>query len=499
MLTLGVVGEDGGGVVASMKSLSGAGEYTMGAKASLKAVANSGYVFAGWYWDSDGDSPCTDLGVDYRMATVSYEIPESDVELYAKFVSAEEDASQLTAGLDGETFTVDGTVEDWYLEVESVTMPTVKMTGLPKGLSFDSKQLLITGCPTVPGTYSVTVTLSNTSIKNKTEKFTIFVPNITSDYIKIEGLDDYGWDADTPFPYTLGVPTANYAADCWSLANLAITAEKGWTLTATGLPAGLKFDAKTGEISGTPTKAGTYTVTFTAKQGKSIETTTRTFVVEALPAKVVGTFNGTLCDGDGLNAGTFTLTATDAGKITAKVTTATGTSSFSGSWLYNPCTPNGYSFAVDSTKGETLFAEVNLGADWNTDSMSGSFYNPKDDVEYSVSARKNPLADKWYLAAEADGNGSWAFTFVDTAKEANLTVTPKGDGTVAIAGKIGTYSVSASSILSFDQLANGNGMFTANFVSFVTVGKTKQALSINCELWFNHPAGDYAGSATLVE
>ena len=586
------------------KSLSGDGEYAVGAKVALKAVAKTGYVFAGWYraiyvgtddsgygdWDYE---PYTDLGVDYRTASVSWTVPDpqtvpdEDLCFYAKFVSAEKDAEALKAfiddeAVDGATFTVDGTW-DYDFAVESASIPTVKMTGLPKGLTFDSKKLLISGCPTVPGTYSVTVTLSNTSIKNKTEKFTIVVPNITSDYIKIEGLDDYGWDADTPFPYTLGVPTANYAADCWSLANLAITAEKGWTLTATGLPAGLKFDAKTGEISGTPTKAGTYTVTFTAKQGKSIETTTRTFVVEALPAKVVGTFNGTLCDGDGLNAGTFTLTATDAGKITAKVvdangtysfsgswlynpctfngysfavdstkgkstetstrtfvvstlpakvvgtftgtlcngdglnvgtftltatdagkitakvTTATGTSSFSGSWLYNPCTPNGYSFAVDTMKGETLFAKVNLGADWNTDSMSGSFYNPKDDVEYSVSARKNPLADKWYLAAEADGNGSWAFTFVDTAKEANLTVTPKGDGTVAIAGKIGTYSVSASSILSFDQLADGNGMFTANFVSFVTVGKTKQALSINCELWFNHPAGDYAGSAKLVD
>jgi large repetitive protein len=496
VLTLGVVGEDGGGVVAGMKSISGAGEYAMGAKASLKAVANSGYVFAGWYWDEGGSSPCTDFGVDYRTAMVSYEVPEYDMDLYAKFVSAEEDADQLAAWMDGETLTVDGTWEYW-LEVESITMPTAKMTGLPRGLTFDAKNLVISGCPTTPGTYEVTLTLSNTSIKNKTEKFTIVVPNITSDYIKIEGLDDYGWDADTPFPYTLGVPTANYAADCWSLANLAITAEKGWTLTATGLPTGLKFDAKTGKISGTPTKAGTYTVTFTATKGRSTETSTRTFVVSALPAKVVGTFNGTLCAGDGLNAGTFTLTATDAGKITAKVVDAKGTYSFTGSWLYNPCTPNGYSFAVDTMKGETLFAEVNLGADWNTDSMSGSFYNPKSDAEYTISARKNLFADKWYLAAKSDGEGGWTLTLAETAAEADLTLTPKGDGTVTLAGKLGTYSVSGSTTLSFNDIADG--VLKADFVPFVTVGKAKKALSVSCSLDLNRSAGASAGSARLVE
>ena len=510
------------------KSLSGDGEYAVGAKVALKAVAKTGYVFAGWYraiyvegtndiegtndWDCAWNGnwvyePYTGLGVDYRTASVSWTVPDpqtvpdEDLCFYAKFVSAEEDAGALKTfiddvAVDGATFTVDGTW-DYDFAIESASIPTVKMTGLPRGLSFDAKKLEITGCPTVPGTYSVTVTLSNTSIKNKTEKFTIVVPNITSDYIKIEGLDDYGWDADTPFPYTLGVPTANYAADCWSLANLAITAEKGWTLTATGLPAGLKFDAKTGTISGTPTKAGTYTVTFTAKQGRSTETTTRTFVVSTLPAKVVGTFNGTLCDGDGLNAGTFTLTATDAGKITAKVVDANGTYSFSGSWLYNPCTPNGYSFAVDTMKGETLFAEVNLGADWNTDSMSGSFYNPKSDAEYTISARKNLLADKWYLAAESDGEGGWTLTLAETAADADLTLTPKGDGMVTLAGKLGTYSVSGSTTLSFNNIADGR--LKADFVPFVTVGRAKKALSISCSLNLNRNAGASAGTARLFD
>ena len=42
--------------------------------------------------------------------------------------------------------------------------------------------------------------------------------------------------------------------------------------SAQGLPAGLKFDAGRGVLSGSPTKKGTYTATFTAarKQGTKV-------------------------------------------------------------------------------------------------------------------------------------------------------------------------------------------------------------------------------------
>ena len=74
---------------------------------------------------------------------------------------------------------------------------------------------------------------------------------------------------------------------------------------------------------------------------------------------------------------------------------------------------------------------------------------------------------------------------------------PKGDGTVTLAGKLGTYSVSGSTTLSFNEI--GNGRLSADFVPFVTVGKAKKALSVSCSLDLNRSAGTDAGTARLAE
>ena len=483
LVDLYVMGDEDG-----MKSLSGDGEYAVGSKVTLKAVANTGYVFAGWYWDED--NPCYALGVDYRTANVSYTMENWDsLELYARFVSMEEDAAELSAHMDGAKFTVDGGwAMDLGREITSVTVPTVKVSGLPKGLTFNSKTLVISGTPTTPGVYEVTLTLSNTSIKNKTEKFTITVPNLDSEYI--QGLGD----PDEPWTFTIGGSLA--------CIDYGVQAKDGYTLKVSGLPPGLKYvsySSNRGNISGSPTKIGTYTVTYTATKGKDVQISTRTFVVAALPSRLIGTYTGFIRgSSNGDNCGTFTMTATETGKITAKVVDATGTYSFTGAWDCGGDDNYKTAWLGTSRGKENLYPEVNLNAAWNEVPCRGTFYNAADEA-FEFEARKNLLADKWYLKAIAGGTGYWYFTFVDNAKEANLTVTPKGDGTVSIAGKIGTYSVSASSILSLDELANGNGMFRANFVTFATANREKKALSISCDLWFDHSTEHSAGSAMLVD
>ena len=93
----------------------------------------------------------------------------------------------------------------------------------------------------------------------------------------------------------------------------------GWTVKASGLPAGLKYDAKKRAITGVPTKAGTFTVTFTAtKKGvKEKEVATITLKTEALPTWATGAFAGYVNAGDDYGSATMTVAAN--GKVSGKV------------------------------------------------------------------------------------------------------------------------------------------------------------------------------------
>jgi len=163
--------------------VTGAGEYAVGKKVTLKATADKGKVFGGWYYDSE----CTWL-VDHS-ASLPFEMPEiGEVKLYAKFVSAEDDANP--ANVKTTLFTTDGEIklshnaEDpvaiihcgvyvaWQISAEALSAATVKVTGLPAGLKFTAKEILdshknpivsansIYGVPTKAGPYTAKITVT---------------------------------------------------------------------------------------------------------------------------------------------------------------------------------------------------------------------------------------------------------------------------------------------------------------------------------------------------
>ena len=78
----------------------------------------------------------------------------------------------------------------------------------------------------------------------------------------------------TDEPYVLPVGATPDLSDVVS----AIT-NNGWKLEISGLPAGVKFDAKNNAITGAATTEGTFTVTFTATKGTEKEIATATFEV----------------------------------------------------------------------------------------------------------------------------------------------------------------------------------------------------------------------------
>ena len=128
---------------------------------------------------------------------------------------------------------------------------TYSATGLPAGLSISSATGLISGTPTTAGSNSVTVTAKDTTGASGSASFTWTINAVTGNTVTVTN----------PGSQTGTVGTA---------ASLQITATdsaSGQTLTysATGLPAGLSISSATGLISGTPTTAGSSSVTVTAK------------------------------------------------------------------------------------------------------------------------------------------------------------------------------------------------------------------------------------------
>ena len=379
--------------------------------------------------------------------------------------------------------------------VNSISLPKIAVSGLPTGLKFDAKAMTISGKATKPGVYMVEVTATNASATGETavvKTFTLIVPNFSCD--ALPNLDP----AIDAYVFGAGLAFDSSSVDCGA-------ADDGWKVAASGLPAGLKFDAKSGTITGVATKEGVYTVTFTATKGKEKQTATITLNIAALSDNAVGTFNGFVKAEDGEeNAGTFQLTTTDAGKLTAKVVTATGSYSFSGT-CWDSVDGDIYSATLTTKKGETLELSLDSSAGWNANQLTGSFaaalgHSALPDA--AVVARRNAFGKTWYFTATGDSENGWTLSYAPNAKSANLSVTLNADGSTKIAGKLGALSVNASGYA--DVTGFADGVIYADFAPVVSVkdGKAtvKNVLSIRTHLWFDrsndHPEG--IGSAALI-
>ena len=110
---------------------------------------------------------------------------------------------------------------------------------------------------------------------------------------------------------------------------LSVSSDSLPKMTVSGLPAGLKYDAKLGEITGVPTKAGFYTVTATVRSGRESSVSTFTVEVVAMPEWAVGTYVGFgICElGDYTpftNNLHWTFTVAANGRVSGKVVFGTG-------------------------------------------------------------------------------------------------------------------------------------------------------------------------------
>ena len=162
-------------------TVSGDGSYAYGAKATIKAKAKSGYVFAGWFADKACTKPLNPKGYDNRKPTVKYTMPSKNTTVYAKFVTKADAKKSLkfssatkklaktaTKATAGKAFSL-------ALGIKSASLPTVTAKGLPKGLSIDKTTGAITGVGTVPGSYATTVTVKDAAGNKITQNVKITV------------------------------------------------------------------------------------------------------------------------------------------------------------------------------------------------------------------------------------------------------------------------------------------------------------------------------------
>jgi large repetitive protein len=195
-------------------------------------------------------------------------------------------------------------------------------TTLPTGLSLSASGVL-TGTPSADGTFDA-VKIAVTDAAGKTAEATFTITVVPAVHITTDSLP-------------AGVVGTSYPATTLTAADGNGSA----TWSSTALPAGLNLNETSGEITGTPSEAGTTSVTFTATDTKGKTATWETSIAvtaavhittTSLPAGVVGTTytETTLAAADGNGSVTWSSTTLPDGLSLSEAGTLTGTPTTAG-------------------------------------------------------------------------------------------------------------------------------------------------------------------------
>lgn len=185
--------------LADRGKVTGSGYCPAGKKVTLRAAANRGYVFEGWYGAKDGNAGEVDLSgqpvaktpaliVDRTARpakndarqTVITEV-DGSVTYFAKFITNQEDIEAVSLDLDGVPLSAEdafatnlicGVAVDWPVVSGGLSATTVKASGLPAGLKLvqdrATRAYSVVGVPTTASKVD-----KSDNVKPSVAKFTV--------------------------------------------------------------------------------------------------------------------------------------------------------------------------------------------------------------------------------------------------------------------------------------------------------------------------------------
>ena len=157
----------------SRGTVKGAGVYAEGKKVTLKATAKKGFVFMGWYRDGKQVS---------QSASFADVMGSEDRRYEARYITAVEDAASIGLEVNGMDFdsgsqpsvkVMCGVALRWPVGASALSLPTVKVSGLPSGLKFTAKDIMKKGSKTEVDVPANTIYGTPTKAKSGVVKVTV--------------------------------------------------------------------------------------------------------------------------------------------------------------------------------------------------------------------------------------------------------------------------------------------------------------------------------------